>query len=43
MRSQPLATLRQNVVCGLLGAFVVVAGTGHLLFARRAVQSQVPN
>lgn len=36
-------TTLQNVTRGLLGAFMVVAGTGHLTFARREFQAQVPD
>ena len=37
------STTPQNVVRGLLGTFMVVAGTGHLTFARVAFQAQVPD
>ena len=36
-------TTWQNVARGLLGSFMVVAGTGHLTFARRPFQAQVPD
>ncbi|QJX47027.1 hypothetical protein HMJ29_08805 [Hymenobacter taeanensis] len=36
-------TTLQNVARGLLGTFMVVAGTGHLTFARQAFQAQVPD
>ncbi|WP_035565037.1 membrane protein [Hymenobacter sp. IS2118] len=36
-------TTLQNVTCGLLGTFMVVAGTGHLTFARQDFQAQVPD
>ena len=42
MRHQPHATTLQNAIRGLLGAFVLVAGTGQLTFARRGFQAQVP-
>ena len=32
-----------NVTRGLLGSFMVLAGTSHLTFARRAFQAQVPD
>ena len=38
----PTTTL-QNVARGLLGTFMVVAGTGHLTFARQDFQAQVPD
>ena len=44
MSCKPYATtLLQNVICGLLGTFMVVAGTGHLTFARQDFQTQVPD
>lgn len=43
MPHQPHPTTLQNVVRGLLGTFIVVAGTGHLTFARQAFQAQVPD
>lgn len=39
----PHTTTLQNVTRGLLGTFMLVAGTGHLTFARRAFQAQVPD
>ncbi|TGD78431.1 DoxX family protein [Hymenobacter wooponensis] len=36
-------TTLQNIARGLLGTFMVVAGTGHLTFARREFQAQVPD
>ncbi|SNC77319.1 Uncharacterized membrane protein [Hymenobacter gelipurpurascens] len=36
-------TTLQNVARGLLGTFMVVAGTGHLTFARQEFQAQVPD
>ncbi|MBT2556420.1 hypothetical protein J7E24_01340 [Hymenobacter sp. ISL-91] len=36
-------TTLQNVARGLLGTFMVVAGTGHLTFQRQAFQAQVPD
>ncbi|MDB5233406.1 MAG: rane protein [Hymenobacter sp.] len=36
-------TTLQNVVRGLLGTFMVVAGTGHLSFARQEFKAQVPD
>ena len=36
-------TTLQNVARGLIGTFMVVAGTGHLTFARVAFQAQVPD
>ncbi|MBD2713742.1 hypothetical protein KBK19_01695 [Microvirga sp. STR05] len=36
-------TTLQNVARGVLATFMVVAGTGHLTFARREFQAQVPN
>lgn len=43
MPHQPHTTTRQNVARGLLGTFMVVAGTGHLTFARQDFQAQVPD
>lgn len=43
MPHQPHTTTLQNVAHGLLGTFMVVAGTGHLTFARQAFQAQVPD
>ena len=36
-------TTLQNVARGLLGTFMIVAGTGHLTFARKDFQAQVPD
>ncbi|MFD2719355.1 hypothetical protein ACFST9_11565 [Hymenobacter monticola] len=33
----------QNLARGVLGSFMVLAGTGHLTFARREFQAQVPD
>ena len=41
MKSHP--TTLQNAARNLLGTFMVVAGTGHLTFARREFQAQVPD
>jgi uncharacterized membrane protein len=43
MSRQPHTTTLQNVTRGLLGSFMVVAGTGHLSFARQDFQAQVPD
>ena len=43
MRRETHTTTLQNVARGLLGTFMVVAGTGHLTFARQAFQAQVPD
>ena len=43
MRQPPHTTTLQNVSRGLLGTFMIVAGTGHLTFARRDFQAQVPD
>ncbi|RFP66242.1 hypothetical protein D0N36_04275 [Hymenobacter lapidiphilus] len=43
MLPQPHTTILQNVARGLLGTFMVVAGTGHLTFQRQAFQAQVPD
>ncbi|MDB5266988.1 MAG: hypothetical protein JWP58_28 [Hymenobacter sp.] len=43
MRHAPHTTTLQNVTRGLLGTFMVVAGTGHLTFARQEFQAQVPD
>ncbi|WP_226163040.1 DoxX family protein [Hymenobacter terricola] len=43
MPHQPHTTTLQNVARGLLGTFMVVAGTGHLTFARQDFQAQVPD
>ncbi|RPD46260.1 hypothetical protein DNI29_14760 [Hymenobacter sediminis] len=36
-------TTLQNVARGVLGSFMIVAGTGHLTFARQEFQAQVPD
>ena len=43
MPHQPHTSTLQNIARGVLGAFMVVAGTGHLTFARRDFQAQVPD
>ena len=43
MPSKPHTTTLQNVARGLMGSFMVVAGTGHLTFARAPFQAQVPD
>ena len=43
MPHHPHTTTLQNVARGVLGTFMVFAGTGHLTFARRAFQAQVPD
>ena len=43
MRHEIPTTTLQNVARGLLGTFMVVAGTGHLTFARQDFQAQVPD
>jgi uncharacterized membrane protein len=43
MRHTVHTTTLQNVARGLLGTFMVVAGTGHLTFARKDFQAQVPD
>ncbi len=43
MRPKTHTTTLQNVARGLLGTFMVMAGTGHLTFARRDFQAQVPD
>mgnify|MGYP000482818827 CR=1 FL=1 len=43
MAPETHTTTLQNVTRGLLGTFMVVAGTGHLTFARVAFQAQVPD
>jgi uncharacterized membrane protein len=43
MRQPPPTTTLQNVARGLLGTFMLVAGTGHLTFARHEFQAQVPD
>ena len=43
MPHHPPTTTLQNVARGLLGTFMVVAGTGHLTFSRQDFQAQVPD
>ena len=43
MPHQPHTTTLQDVARGLLGCFMVLAGTGHLTFARHDFQAQVPD
>ena len=43
MPAKPQTTTLQNVVRGLMGTFMVVAGTGHLTFSRQPFQAQVPD
>ena len=43
MRHQPHTSTLQNITRGLLGTFMLVAGTGHLTFARHNFQAQVPD
>ena len=43
MRHPIHTTTLQNVARGLLGTFMVVAGVGHLTFARQDFQAQVPD
>ena len=43
MQHQTHTTTLQDVARGLMGTFMVVAGTGHLTFARREFQAQVPD
>ncbi|MBF9223767.1 DoxX family protein [Hymenobacter ruricola] len=43
MPQQPHTSTLQNVARGVLGTFMVFAGTGHLTFARREFQAQVPD
>lgn len=43
MSKRTHTTTLQNVTRGLLGSFMVVAGTGHLTFARQDFQAQVPD
>ncbi len=42
MQPHPHPTTLQNVVRGLLGTFMVLAGIGHLTFSRQDFQAQVP-
>jgi uncharacterized membrane protein len=39
----PKTTPLQNIARGLLGTFMVAAGTGHLTFVRQDFQAQVPD
>jgi len=43
MPEENQTTPLQDVARGLLGSFMVVAGTSHLTFQRRAFQAQVPD
>lgn len=43
MPHEPHTTTLQNVARGVLGTFMVFAGTGHLTFARQEFQAQVPD
>ncbi|GAB3574364.1 DoxX family protein [Hymenobacter daeguensis] len=43
MPHHPHTTTLQNVARGVLGTFMVFAGTGHLTFARQDFQAQVPD
>ncbi|MDO7850800.1 DoxX family protein [Hymenobacter convexus] len=43
MPHHPHTTTLQNVTRGLLGTFMIVAGTSHLTFERREFQAQVPD
>ena len=43
MPPQPHTTTLQNVARGLMGTFMVVAGTGHLTFQRQEFRAQVPD
>ncbi|GAB2461891.1 membrane protein [Hymenobacter qilianensis] len=43
MPHQIHTTTLQNVARGVLGTFMIVAGAGHLTFARREFQAQVPD
>ena len=43
MPHQLHTTSLQNVARGLLGTFMLVAGAGHLTFARQDFQAQVPD
>ena len=36
-------TTLQNVARGVLGTFMIIAGTGHLTFSRQEFQAQVPD
>ena len=43
MPHQIRTTTLHNVARGVLGTFMIVAGTGHLTFARQEFQAQVPD
>jgi uncharacterized membrane protein len=43
MPHHPHTSTLQNVARGVLGSFMVLAGTAHLTFARREFQAQVPD
>lgn len=43
MLHKPKTTTLQNAARGLLGTFMVSAGTGHLTFVRKNFQAQVPD
>lgn len=43
MAHETHTTTLQNVARGVLASFMIVAGTGHLTFARREFQAQVPD
>ena len=43
MKYKTKTTTLQNVARGLLGTFMVAAGTGHLTFVRQDFQAQVPD
>lgn len=43
MHDKTHTTTLQNVARGVLGTFMLVAGTGHLTFARQEFQAQVPD
>ncbi|MBC6608653.1 hypothetical protein H8B13_17635 [Hymenobacter sp. BT188] len=43
MPHQIRTTTLQNVARGALGTFMIVAGAGHLTFARQEFQAQVPD
>ncbi|OUJ71640.1 DoxX family protein [Hymenobacter crusticola] len=43
MQHHTHTTTLQNVARGIMGTFMVVAGTGHLTFVRQEFQAQVPD
>lgn len=43
MQEKTHTTTLQNVARGVLGSFMVLAGTGHLTFQRQEFQAQVPD